>query len=92
MDNYDLQVDMAKRIFLQHDQELLIRKFDLNADKQYLYLTYLNALYRIDRQTGAIEESTASAWQECRDYGTVMTIYDLLCYPKGEQLPPLAGR
>ena len=38
--NYDLQVDIAKRIFLEYDQELLIRKFRLEADPQYLYLTY----------------------------------------------------
>ena len=27
MDNYDLQVDIGKRIFLEYDQEMLIRKF-----------------------------------------------------------------
>lgn len=42
MDNYDLQVDIAKRIFLEYDQERLIRKFRLEADPQYLYLNYLN--------------------------------------------------
>ena len=36
--NYDLQVDMSKRIFLEYDQELLIRKFQLEADKLWIYL------------------------------------------------------
>ena len=41
-DNYDKQVDIGRRIFLEYDQETLIRKFSLEADRQYIYLTYLN--------------------------------------------------
>lgn len=92
MDNYDLQVDMAKRIFLEHDQQRLIRKFNLEADGTYIYLTYLNTPCRIDRNTGGIEECSCQQWQACRDYGTVMTIYDLLCYHKGEYAPVLCGQ
>lgn len=92
MDNYDLQVDIAKSIFLDYDQELLIRKFRLEADGQYLYLTYLNTPCRISRTTGAVEEYLASGWRECREYSTVMTLYDLLCHHKGEILPPLSGQ
>lgn len=90
--NYDLQVDIGKRIFLAYDQELLIRKFSLKADPDWIYLTYLNTPCRIDRKTGAIEEYTASLWRECRNFGTVMTIYDLLCYHRGAYAPLLAGQ
>ena len=90
MDNYDLQVDIGKRIFMEYDQEQMIRKYALQADRQYIYLTYLNTLCRICRKTGSIEEQTCSRWQECRDYATVMTIYDLLCDHKGETAPTLA--
>lgn len=92
MDNYDLQVDMGKRIFLEHDQERLIRKFRVKADAQYIYLIYLNTPCRIDRNTGGIEECISNVWQECREYSTVMTIYDLLCYHKGETAPMLSGQ
>ncbi len=88
--NYDLQVDIAKKIFLEYDQELLIRKFRLEADELWIYMTYLNTPCRINRTTGGVEEYTEKAWQECRNYGTVMTIYDLLCYDRGEKIPPLA--
>ena len=77
--NYDLQVDVGKRIFLEYDQELLIRKFHLEADEQYLYLTYLNTPCRIGRSDGGIEEFIQGAWQECRSYSTVMTYSELLC-------------
>lgn len=92
MDNYDLQVDIGKQIFLEHDQERIIRKFHLDADEHDIYLTYLHALCRINRQTGGIEESICGNWQECRDFSMVMTIYDLLCYHKGETAPVLSGQ
>lgn len=92
MDNYDLQVDIGKRIFLEYDQELLIRKFHLEGDEQYLYLTYLNTPCRISRKNGGIEENIQGQWKECRAYSTVMTIYDLLCYHKGEGAPELSGQ
>lgn len=92
MDNYDLQVDIAKGIFLQYDQEVLIRKFSLQADEQYIFLRYLNTPCRISRKDGGIEESVGGEWKECRSFSTVMTIYDLLCYSKGDIAPTLSGQ
>lgn len=89
MDNYDLQVDIGKRIFLEYDQEAMIRKYHLDADATWIYLSYLNTPCRISRKTGSIEEYNCATWQECRDFSTVMTIYDLLCYHKGETAPAL---
>lgn len=90
--NYDLQVDIGKRIFLEYDQELLIRKYRLKADGQYLYLTYLNTPCRISRCSGGIEECICGTWQECRNFSTVMTVYDLLCYHQGMTSAPLLGQ
>lgn len=90
--NYDLQVDIAKRIFLGYDQELLIRKFRLEADERWIYLYYMNAPYRIDRKKGTVEEYLQNQWKECRSFHTVMTIYDLLCYHQGENAPALTGQ
>ena len=89
--NYDLQVDIGRRIFMEYDQQLLIRKFALEADENWIYLTYLNIPCRISRSDGRIEEQNGQ-WQECRDFSTVMTIYDLLCYHKGPQAPVLLGQ
>ena len=87
--NYDLQVDIGRRIFMGYDQKLLIQKFSLDADPQWIYLTYLNTPCRISRTDGRIDELLNSTWTECRDYSTVMTIYDLLCYHKGATAPVL---
>lgn len=92
MDNYDLQVDIGKRIFLEYNQEVLIRKFRLEADERHIYLNYLNTPCRINRKDGGVEEYIKDAWKECRSFSTVMTIYDLLCYHQGETAPTLAGQ
>ena len=90
--NYDLQVDIAKKIFLEYDGETMIRKFQLQADEQWMYIRYLNTPYRIHRETGSIEEYIHNDWCPCRRYTTVMTIYDLLCFHRGEKAPPLRGQ
>lgn len=89
MDNYDLQAENARRIFLEYDQQAIIRKFRLDVDSQYLYLTYLHTPCRIDRKTGAVAACRQNTWQECRNFNTVMTLYDLLCYHRGETAPVL---
>jgi hypothetical protein len=90
--NYDFQVDIGRRIFLEYDSERLIRKWGLTADETWTYLTYLNMPYRLHRMDGRIEEYLDAVWNECRSFSTVMTIYDLLCYHQGEHAPGLCGR
>lgn len=89
--NYDLQVDLVRSLFLEYDQEMMIRKFQLPADNAWIYITYMNTSCRICRKTGRVEECISATWQECRSYNTVMTIYDLLCHHKGEYAPKLSG-
>ena len=48
--NYDLQVDIGRRIFLEYDQAALIRKYALEADGEWIYLTYINTPCRISRK------------------------------------------
>ena len=87
--NYDLQVDIGRKIFLEYDQERLIRKFSLQTDGDWIYLTYLNTPCRISRADGRIDELVDGKWAECRNFSTVMTIYDLLCHHKGDTAPGL---
>lgn len=89
--NYDRQVDIAREIFLGYEQEMLIKKFRLEADDQWILLTYLNIPFRISRSDGRIEEFRG-CWTECRSFNTVMTIYDLLCFSKGTCPPALFGQ
>ena len=87
--NYDLQVDIGRRLFLEYDQPRLIQKFALDADDDRIYLTYMNTPCRISRTTGQLDEMVSGSWLECRNYSAVMTIYDLLCHHQGEHAPQL---
>ena len=90
--NYDLQVDIGRRIFLEYEQQQIIQKFALAADDQWIYLTYLNSPCRISRAEGRIETLDQGEWIECRNFNTVMSIYDLLCYHQGAHAPILSGQ
>lgn len=92
MSNYDRQVDIGRNIFMEYDQDKIIRKFQLPSDQNWIFLDYLNTSYRISRKDGKIEAyQKDDTWLECRSYDTVMTIYDLLCYAKNETAPALSG-
>ena len=90
--NYDKQVDIGRKIFLNYDQDALIQKYTLDADADFLYLTYLGTKCRINRKTGAIDEMIDDIYTECREYTVVMTIYDMLCHSDNPTLPPLSGK
>lgn len=92
MDNYQLQAQQARKLFLTYDQEALIRKFHLQADENWIFLSYLNTPCRISRADGQIQQRSPEGWQTCAAYDTVMTVYDLLCYCKGSEMPPLSGQ
>ncbi len=87
--NYDKQVDIGRQYFLQYDQEKLVPKYHLQADADYIYVTYLSQQFRIDRKTAAIEQEEKEGFRECRTYTVVMTIYDMLCHNKDNVLPVL---
>lgn len=90
--NYDLQVDLAKKYFLEHDQQHLIQKFHLSSDADWFYLSYLYSPFRICLKSGQVDEYFENHWNECRNFSTVMTVYDLLCHHKGDCLPTLSDR
>lgn len=96
--NYEKQVYIARGLFLKYDQQFLIRKFHLDYNEAYLYIYYLSVKYRISRKSGAIEflefseDSGPEHYAECREYTVVMTIYDILCYSRGEEMPELSGQ
>lgn len=90
--NYDIQAEDARRLFLKHNQEQIIKRYRLSADEQWMYLEYLHTSCRISRKSGSVEMRVGEdLWKECRDFNTVMTIYDLLCYAKGDTAPALSG-
>lgn len=81
--NYDLMRDKAKELFLEYDQEKMIRKFCLRHDSSYLYLSFAGRPYRVCRSTGRTEWSgDGFVTAHEGNYNEAMTIYDVLCYSK----------
>ena len=50
--NYDQVIENWRLKFLEMDQEELIRKFQLEADEEFLYIIYFSKRFRIDRKNG----------------------------------------
>lgn len=83
--NYDRMRDQMETEFLHYDQEKMIRKYELEHDRSYLYLTFVGRRCRINRSSGRVE------WTEDHfvhavhaDYNISMTIFDVLCYAKDD--------
>lgn len=77
--NYLIQAAQAKQRFLCYDQASLIRKFHLEFDERYLYLTFFGLPYRLCRTSGDLESFRMGTWQDANSFEEVMTLLDLLC-------------
>lgn len=88
--NYLIQVQQAKGLFLAYDQEALIRKFSLAFDESCLYVTMLHTPYRIRRSTGDLEKQRHGVWEDANTFDEVLTLFDLLCDSREDRY--LSGR
>lgn len=75
-DNYAIAAVNARSLFLQWNQEEMIRRCGLMADDEAIHIRYLNCGYSIDRKTGAV---TREEDGEIASFNEVMAIYDYLC-------------
>ena len=79
VNNYLIQAQQAKTRFLTYDQEKLIRKFNLQADDAFLYMTLLYKQYRLSRAAGDLERLEGESWQDANTFEELLTLLDLLC-------------
>lgn len=89
-DNYLIQAQQAKQLFLAYDQQALIRKFRLSFDETYLYTTMLGTRYRIRRSTGDLERQEDGIWKDANTFNEVLTLFDLMCDSREDRY--LSGR
>ena len=73
--NYEQVIENWRQKFLDMDQDALIRKFNLEADEEALYITYFSRKLRIDRQDGVITDQGVRP-----GFDTVMNIYNTFYY------------
>lgn len=90
-DNYEIQAERARALFLKEDQEKLIRKFNLKADQDYIYVPFMDMTYLIDRKSGNIKNTVDNVnFREDNGYNTTLTIFDYLCLSRDDR--KLSGR
>ena len=77
-DNYALQADFARRLFLERDQTAM----PAQADNDFLYLTFAWAEYRISRTDGHIFRLHQGTWGSADSHGETLTLFDYLCDAK----------
>ena len=80
--NYDKMQEAARKLFLTYDQSVMVEKFRLEQDENYLYLPCLGRLYRIERATGIVQWLDESGAPHAAGFNDGMAIYDILCYSK----------
>lgn len=78
-DNYAIQAENARGLFLGYDQQALIRKLGLREDADWIYVRFFHSDYRIGRLTGSMERFHEGVWQDGNSFPEVMTILDLVC-------------
>ena len=87
MSNYDQMLALGQRLFLNWDQQEMLRRYHLESDEGYLYLRYLGQRHRIDRNTAVVENLDARKTADC---AASLSIFDYLC--RDNVLPGMSGR
>ena len=86
MDNYEISRDRAQGYFLNFNQQKLISFWKLRHDEGFLYVSFFNRDYTVNRATGQVLRDNG---QEA-GFEEVLSIFDFLCH-EGEN-KHLSGR
>ena len=84
-DNYKIQAEQAKKLFLTYDQQELIERCHLKCDETYFYTSFISCPYRIHRCTGDMERLVEGNWVDGNSFGEVMTLLDWLCDSRADR-------
>ncbi len=91
MSNYELFKQEALQRFLTYDQEAVIRRLNLQADDDYIYVDFCTRHYRLGRKTPVLEKiayskETSEGAADCQTIweattsNEALSICDLLCH------------
>lgn len=84
-DNYAIQAEHARKLFLTYSQEAIISNAPIEYDEDWLYLKLLNQPLRIDRLTGRMFRRKDGVWISAGSHGEVLTVFDYLCDARPER-------
>ena len=84
-DNYKIQMEQAKKLFLTYDQQELINRCCLTYDADFFYFRFLASDYRLHRHTGDLQRLCDGQWTDGNTFGEVMTVLDWLCDSRADR-------
>ena len=84
-DNYKIQMEKAKKLFLTYDQQELIKRCRLTFDADFFYFRFLASAYRLRRHTGDLQWLCNGQWTDGNSFGEVMTVLDWLCDSRSDR-------
>lgn len=80
--NYDMQAEKCKLEFIKMDHQKIAEKFNLQSDKNYLYIYFFNQKYRLNKANGNIEKTYDELNYLPAKFNEIMTLLDLFTYSK----------
>ena len=83
--NYDIQAEQARELFLSYDQEFACRRLGLPYDEDAISLRFLGEPVTVRRSDGQVFGADGNK----ADFSTVMSVYDVLC--RSRETPVLKG-
>jgi hypothetical protein len=78
--NYQIQAEQSRQLFMKTDQAELIQKLKLPHDDDFLYVRFLGETLRVSRLTGKIAGIPED------DTVTPVAVYDYLCHSRADRL------
>ncbi|MBE6014874.1 MAG: DUF3786 domain-containing protein [Lachnospiraceae bacterium] len=79
--NYEIFRNNTRDLFMTYELQPMIDKLGLDHDENYIYFTYLNSKFRLNKQTGDfyVLDDKSSAYV-LSDYEDALTLYDVFAY------------
>lgn len=83
--NHEITKNNTKKLFLEYDQEKIIKKWNLPHDEDYLYINFVGKKYRVNRLSGDVEElDTKGDFVREAGFSETLSIFDVLCYSRDD--------
>ena len=76
-------IEMAKPIFAKYDQEIMIKRLELEHDEDYIYINILKDRYSLNRKTFDVFKEN----NELATHIEHLTIYEAICHHDERPLP-----
>jgi hypothetical protein len=84
--NYGKAAAQARELFLASDHGAVSTRGGVTADKDFFFVRFLDATYRVNKATGMVERSlNGEPYEDASDFTSTLTVFDYLCLERGKR-------